>query len=100
MHRFASAAAAPIFLNLSMMATLALAAFFPGAGYAAAWGVLIAGFLEFFLLAGDAARRGILNVRDGRWCVGSQKAFAHLRVTQRGGQANHAWLSRRGGAKP
>ena len=29
MHRFASAAAAPIFLNLSMMATLALAAFFP-----------------------------------------------------------------------
>jgi putative peptidoglycan lipid II flippase len=60
MHRFASAAAAPIFLNLSMMATLALAAFFPGAGYAAAWGVLIAGFLEFFLLAGDAAKNGIL----------------------------------------
>src|ERR1700716_412275 len=60
MHRFASAAAAPIFLNLSMMATLALAAFFPGAGYAAAWGVLIAGFLDFFLLAGDAAHSGIL----------------------------------------
>jgi putative peptidoglycan lipid II flippase len=60
MHRFASAAAAPIFLNLSMMATLALAAFFPGAGYAAAWGVLIAGFLEFFLLAADATRSGIL----------------------------------------
>jgi putative peptidoglycan lipid II flippase len=60
MHRFASAAAAPIFLNLSMMATLALAALFPGAGYAAAWGVLIAGFLEFSLLAGDAARSGIL----------------------------------------
>jgi putative peptidoglycan lipid II flippase len=60
MQRFASAAAAPIFLNLSMMATLALAAFFPGAGYAAAWGVLIAGVLEFFLLAGDAWRSGIL----------------------------------------
>jgi putative peptidoglycan lipid II flippase len=60
MHRFASAAAAPIFLNLSMMATLALAALFPGAGYAAAWGVLLAGFVEFFLLAGDAARSGIL----------------------------------------
>src|SRR5918912_996741 len=60
MHRFASAAAAPIFLNLSMMATLALAAFFPGAGYAAAWGVLIAGILEFFLLAADAWRNGIL----------------------------------------
>ncbi|HZE53062.1 MAG TPA: murein biosynthesis integral membrane protein MurJ [Bradyrhizobium sp.] len=60
MHRFASAAAAPIFLNLSMMATLALAGFFPGPGYAAAWGVLIAGFLEFFLLAADAARSVIL----------------------------------------
>ncbi|MCP4619334.1 MAG: murein biosynthesis integral membrane protein MurJ [Bradyrhizobium sp.] len=60
MHRFASAAAAPIFLNLSMMVTLALAAFFPGAGYAAAWGVLIAGILEFLLLAGDAWRSGVL----------------------------------------
>jgi len=60
MHRFASAAAAPIFLNLSMMATLALAVLFPGAGYAAAWGVLIAGVLEFLLLAGDAWRSGIL----------------------------------------
>src|SRR6201985_1589882 len=60
MQRFASAAAASIFLNLSMMATLALAAFFPTAGHAAAWGVLIAGFLEFFLLAGDAARQGVL----------------------------------------
>jgi putative peptidoglycan lipid II flippase len=60
MHRFASAAAAPIFLNLSMMATLALAVLFPGAGYAAAWGVLIAGLLEFLLLAGDAWRSGIL----------------------------------------
>src|SRR6202008_4758772 len=60
MQRFASAAAAPIFLNLSMMVTLALAAFFPGAGYAAAWGVLIAGILEFLLLAPDAWRSGIL----------------------------------------
>src|SRR4030081_652761 len=55
MHRFASAAAAPIFLNISMMATLALAAFFPTAGHAAAWGVLISGFLQYFLLAGDLA---------------------------------------------
>src|SRR5580765_4196148 len=58
MHRFASAAAAPIFLNLAMMMTLALAAFFPSAGYAAAWGVLISGFLQYFLLAGDLARHG------------------------------------------
>src|SRR6478735_2456807 len=30
------------------------------AGYAAAWGVLLAGILEFLLLAGDAAKSGIL----------------------------------------
>jgi putative peptidoglycan lipid II flippase len=58
MHRFASAAAASIFLSLSMMATLALAAFFPTAGHAAAWGVLISGFLQYFLLAGDLAGHG------------------------------------------
>ena len=58
MQRFASAAAASIFLNLAMMATLALVAFFPTAGHAAAWGVLISGFLQYFLLAGDLARHG------------------------------------------
>jgi putative peptidoglycan lipid II flippase len=58
MHRFASAAAASILLNMSMMATLALASFFPTVGHAAAWGVLISGFLQYCLLAGDLARHG------------------------------------------
>src|ERR1700742_3252913 len=58
MHRFASAAAASIFLNLAMMMTLAVAYFFPTPGHAAAWGVLISGFLQYFLLAGDLARHG------------------------------------------
>jgi putative peptidoglycan lipid II flippase len=58
MHRFASAAAASIFLNISMIATLALVVFFPTAGHAAAWGVLISGFLQYSLLAGDLARHG------------------------------------------
>jgi putative peptidoglycan lipid II flippase len=58
--RFASAAAAPILLNLSMMAALALAFFFPTAGHAAAWGVLIAGCLEVILVAADATRQGAL----------------------------------------
>lgn len=58
--RFASAAAAPILLNLCIMAALAFAAFFPTAGHAAAWGVLAAGVLEFLLLAGDATRAGIM----------------------------------------
>jgi putative peptidoglycan lipid II flippase len=60
LDRFAAAAAAPILLNLSMMMTLTLAAFFPTAGHAAAWGVLLAGILEFALVAGDAARQGVL----------------------------------------
>ena len=58
--RFASAAAAPILLNLSMMMTLALAVFFPSAGHAAAWGVLIAGILETLLVGGDAFRQCML----------------------------------------
>src|SRR5437667_360249 len=58
MQRFASAAAASIFLNVAMMMTLALAAWFPTAGHAAAWGVLISGFLQYFLLAGDLATHG------------------------------------------
>src|SRR6266568_3233117 len=41
-----------------LLITLALAAFFPSAGHAAAWGVLISGFLQYFLLAGDLARHG------------------------------------------
>jgi putative peptidoglycan lipid II flippase len=59
-NRFASAAAASIFLNISMMATLAVAVWFPTPGHAAAWGVLISGFLQYFLLAGDLARHGEL----------------------------------------
>jgi putative peptidoglycan lipid II flippase len=58
--RFAAAAAAPILLNLTMMATLALAAFFPTAGHAAAWAVLIAGVLEAALVGADAKRHGVL----------------------------------------
>src|SRR6195256_1461606 len=60
LSRFAVAAAAPILLNLSMMAALAFAAFFPTAGHAAAWGVLIAGCLEVLLLLADATRQGVL----------------------------------------
>src|SRR6202166_4011347 len=65
LHRFAAAAAAPILLNLSLVVALALAAFFPTAGHAAAWGVLVAGILEFLLVAGDATRAGAWAVP--RW---------------------------------
>src|ERR671935_498088 len=58
--RFSAAAAAPILLNVSMMAALALAVFFPTPGHAAAWGVLIAGILEALLVGGDVWRQGAL----------------------------------------
>lgn len=78
-NRFASAAAAPILLNISMMIALALAAFFPTAGHAAAWGVLAAGLLEFFLLAGDATLAGIMvHFRRPRLDADVRKFFRAL----------------------
>src|SRR5579884_4365425 len=61
LHRFAAAAAAPILLNLAMMATLAAAFAFPSAGYAAAWGVLISGVLQAILVGGDTFAAGVMT---------------------------------------
>jgi putative peptidoglycan lipid II flippase len=58
-ERFAAAAAAPILLNVSMVAALGLAFLFPTAGHAAAWGVAAAGVLELALVWADARRAGI-----------------------------------------
>ena len=58
-NRFATAAAAPVFLNLSLIATLLLAPFFENAGYAAAWGVLIAGVAQVLFVGVDAQAHGI-----------------------------------------
>jgi putative peptidoglycan lipid II flippase len=56
--RFAAAAAAPVLLNLSMIAALAVSFLFPTAGHAAAWGVAVAGVLEFVLVWAAARRAG------------------------------------------
>jgi putative peptidoglycan lipid II flippase len=61
LHRFAAAAAAPILLNLAMMATLAFSGLFGGAGYAAAWGVLISGVLQALLVGSDTLRAGVFT---------------------------------------
>ncbi|MFE1601718.1 murein biosynthesis integral membrane protein MurJ [Methylobacterium sp. ID0610] len=58
-RRFAAAAAAPVLLNLSLLAALALAFLFPNAAYAAAWGVAVSGVLQFLLVWADAARAGV-----------------------------------------
>jgi putative peptidoglycan lipid II flippase len=57
-NRFAVAAGAPVLLNLSLIATLALAPFFENAGYAAAWGVLIAGVLQVIFVGADTELQG------------------------------------------
>lgn len=61
LHRFAVPAAAPILLNLTMLATLACVAFFPSAGYAAAWAVLISGILQAALVGGDTFYAGAMT---------------------------------------
>jgi putative peptidoglycan lipid II flippase len=77
--RFAAAAAAPIILNLMMMAALALAAFFPSAGHAAAWGVVLAGVLEVLLVGADAKRAGIMvGLRWPRWDRDVRRFFGAL----------------------
>ncbi len=57
-NRFAAAAGAPIFLNLSIIATLLLTPFFADAGHAAAWGVLAAGVVIVLMVGGDAETHG------------------------------------------
>jgi putative peptidoglycan lipid II flippase len=79
LNRFAAAAAAPILLNVAMMATLALGAFFPGAGYAAAWGVLISGVLQALLVGAAAWRAGVLTSFHAlRWDEDVRRFFAAL----------------------
>ncbi|WAC25884.1 murein biosynthesis integral membrane protein MurJ [Ancylobacter sp. SL191] len=63
--RFWAAAAASILLNVAMVGTLSVVGLFPTAGDAAAWGVLISGFLQVALLVFDAERHG-LGPRFGR----------------------------------
>ncbi len=57
--RYAAAAAAPILMNLCLVAALAVAFLFPNAAYAAAWGMAAAGVLEWLLLAFAARRAGV-----------------------------------------
>jgi len=79
LHRFAAAAAAPILLNVTMMATLALVTLFPGAGYAAAWGVLISGVLQAALVAADTSYAGVMTwFRALRWDDDVRRFFVAL----------------------
>jgi putative peptidoglycan lipid II flippase len=58
--RFAVAAAAPVLLNLSLLAFVQMAFLFRTPAHAAGWGVFVAGLLEAALLAVAAWRAGVL----------------------------------------
>lgn len=57
--RFAAPAAAPILLNLFMIGALLMAASFPSAAHAAAWGVMASGVAQIALLVGAVWRVGL-----------------------------------------
>jgi len=62
-----------------MMATLALAWWFPSAGHAAAWGVLISGVLQAALVGGDTLRNGVMTTFRGlRWDDDVRRFFKAL----------------------
>jgi putative peptidoglycan lipid II flippase len=56
LSRFFNPAAAPILLNLAMMSTLFSVSYFPTAGHAAAWGVLLAGVAQLLFVGFDIWR--------------------------------------------
>jgi putative peptidoglycan lipid II flippase len=79
LNRFAAAAAASTLLNVAMMATLAVAWWFPTVGHAAAWGVLISGVLQAALVGGDAWRAGVMtSFRALRWDDDVKRFFKAL----------------------
>ena len=77
--KFASAAFAPVLLNLTMIAALAVAFLFPNAAYAAAWGVTISGVLQFAQLEFAARRAGVAErpLRP-RWDADTKQFFKAL----------------------
>jgi putative peptidoglycan lipid II flippase len=77
--RFAAAAFAPVLLNLTMMAALAVAFLFPNAGYAAAVGVTVSGVLQYLQLALATRRAGLATppLRP-RWDADTKQFFKAL----------------------
>ncbi|HEY4545380.1 MAG TPA: murein biosynthesis integral membrane protein MurJ [Pedomonas sp.] len=58
-ERFSAAAAAPVLMNLCMIAGLVSWQWFPTVGHAAAWGVLASGLAQFLLVWWAANRAGV-----------------------------------------
>ncbi|HEY0837649.1 MAG TPA: murein biosynthesis integral membrane protein MurJ [Azospirillum sp.] len=78
--RFGAAAAAPILLNLCLIASLTVAApLMPTVGHALSWGVFAAGVAQFLYLAWEAERAGVgLRLVWPRWSAGVKRFLAVL----------------------
>jgi putative peptidoglycan lipid II flippase len=75
-EKFWAAAAWSNFLNLSMMATLLAARWFPSVAYAAAWGVLLGGVTQLAFITWAAARHGLwLRWTWPRWTPEMKEFF-------------------------
>lgn len=78
-EKFWAAAAWSNFLNLSMIATLIAARWFPNAAFAAAWGVLLGGMAQLFFMLWAAARHGLsLRISWPRWTAEIREFFVAL----------------------
>ncbi|HTW35360.1 MAG TPA: murein biosynthesis integral membrane protein MurJ [Rhizomicrobium sp.] len=78
-ERFWAAAAWSNFQNVAMIGTLLLSNWFPNAAYAAAWGVLISGFLQLFFMLWAGARHGLsLRITWPRWTPEIKEFFMAL----------------------
>ncbi|MCO4053564.1 MAG: murein biosynthesis integral membrane protein MurJ [Bosea sp.] len=73
--KFAAAAFAPVLLNVSVVAAMAVAFLFPSAAHAAAWGVAIAGVAEWALLTLVARRAGVMATLTRPAVDGDVKQF-------------------------
>lgn len=75
-NRFWAAAAWSNFLNLTMIAALFAAPWFPNGAYAVAWGVLAGGVLQWVFIAWVARRDGLsLHLKRPRWTPAMKEFF-------------------------
>ncbi|HEX3673540.1 MAG TPA: murein biosynthesis integral membrane protein MurJ [Rhizomicrobium sp.] len=78
-EKFWAAAAWSNFQNLAMIAALLGAHWFPNAAYAAAWGVLLGGFLQLFFMLWASRRDGLsLHIGWPRWTPQIRQFFKAL----------------------
>ena len=73
--RFAVAAFAPVLMNIAIVGFLLMARFFPNAGYAACWGVVVSGVAQLALLMASAYRLNLLETILKPDFTGSVKGF-------------------------